>query len=162
MTTATLRRHDLGTAHATRGSRLRFRGTGRPAPRIGQISFINALPIIVPLVSGRIELDAEIFHDEPGHLNRALDKGMLDISAVSSFHYLNRKGDSLIPNISISSHSEVGSVFLYSKADIRQLNGKPIAVPITSQTSVALLKILLLESCSVAPEIVAVPFPDPL
>jgi chorismate dehydratase len=133
----------------------------RVKPRLGQISFINALPIVVPIASRAVVLDAEMFYGEPVHLNTALDRGLADISAVSSLCYLTMCGVTLVPSLSISSRTEVGSVLLFSKLDLDQLNDKPVAVPNTSATSVSLLKILLAETYSVVPKIIRVHSPDP-
>ena len=66
-----------------------------------------------------------------------------------------------MPGVSISSQKEVGSVLLFSKLDLGELNNKPVAVPSTSATSVSLLRILLAEVCSVTPKIIPVSSPDP-
>jgi chorismate dehydratase len=123
-------------------------------PRFGQISFINSLPIVLPLERGKVSLDAEFFCKEPGELNAAIQANQLDVSAVSSFYYLQNNSLVLIPGVSISCLNEVGSVLLFSKRDPQLLKDSTILVPKTSATSVALLKILLAEKYGASPRLI--------
>jgi chorismate dehydratase len=126
-------------------------------PRFGQISFLNSLPIVLPIERGCIHLDADFYNDEPAKLNAAINANQLDVSAVSSFYYLQNKSLVLVPGISISCIREVGSVFLFSKIDPSQLGNSIIQVPKTSATSVALLKVLLAEKYSISPQFITEP-----
>jgi len=111
-------------------------------PRLGQINFVNCLPILLPLTSGRIRIDAEITEDTPANLNSGYSSGELDLGAMSSFFYLSNEEDLvLLPGLSISTKAEVGSVLFFAKDQIE--NGCRIVVPASSATSVALLKLYL-------------------
>ena len=111
-------------------------------PRLGQINFVNCLPILLPLTSGRIRIDAEITEDTPANLNSGYSSGQLDLGAMSSFYYLSNEEDLvLLPGLSISTKAEVGSVLFFAKDQIE--NGCRIVVPASSATSVALLKLYL-------------------
>lgn len=80
----------------------------------------------------------------PTLLNYLMDDNQLHVSPVSSLYYIeNPDKFKLIETISISSYGEVGSVILFSKYKLSELEGKTVGLPFTSHTSIALLKILL-------------------
>jgi chorismate dehydratase len=92
----------------------------------------------------------------PGQLNQLYSEGKLDIGAMSA-HFLLASGDfEVIPTLSISSQNEVGSVFFYSKLPLNRLNMQDsiIGVPVSSATSICLLKILLTEELGFCPQFV--------
>jgi len=75
-----------------------------------------------------------------------LREGAIDISPSSSIEYLrNKKRYSILPFLSISSEGRVYSILLFSKYPLNGLNGKTVALSSDSDTSVALLKIILRE-----------------
>jgi chorismate dehydratase len=111
-------------------------------PRLGQINFVNCLPVLLPLTSGQVQIDADITEDTPANLNSGYSSGELDLGAMSSFYYLSNEEDLvLLPGLSISTKAEVGSVLFFAKDQIE--NGCRIVVPASSATSVALLKLYL-------------------
>lgn len=111
-------------------------------PRLGQINFVNCLPVLLPLTSGEVQIDADITEDTPANLNSGYSSGELDLGAMSSFYYLSNEEDLvLLPGLSISTKAEVGSVLFFAKDQIE--NGCRIVVPASSATSVALLKLYL-------------------
>jgi predicted solute-binding protein len=88
-------------------------------------------------------------------------RGELDVSAMSSFFYLQKQKElSLVPNISISCLGPVGSVLFFSKEEPAKLNGKIIQTSSSSATSVNLLSVLLAEQFGVRPKFIASPEPD--
>ncbi len=123
-------------------------------PRLGQISFINSLPVLIPIEAGHVNLSAQIVYASPTKLNCAYARGLLDLGAMSSFFFLDNNAMELIPDLSISSDGPVGSVLFFSKVEPRNLNRARIAVPAASATSVNLLHILLREQFNVRPEFV--------
>jgi chorismate dehydratase len=129
-------------------------------PKLGQISFINCLPIVLPIEKGHIGLEAQIVYANPSQLNEKYTKGALELGAMSSFYYLENKRLELLPQLSISSDGPVGSVLFFSKVSTHLLNGARVAVPSSSATSVNLLKILLLEQLNVRPNFVIENEPD--
>lgn len=134
-------------------------------PRLGQISYINSLPVVFPVEQGQVELAASVVYGTPSMLNNAYAKGNLDVGAMSSFFYLSEGDLELVPDLSISSEGAVGSVLFFSKVGPHKLGGVKIAVPAASATSVNLLKILLLEQLGLTPEFVVEEAPnleDPL
>lgn len=114
--------------------------------RIGRIPFANLFPIFY-------YLDKKCSHSEfrytigvPSKLNKMLNSGELDVSPSSSIEYLrNKKKYVLLPWLSISSSGPIHSILLFSKVPLEELGGKTIAVSSDSETSIALLKIILKE-----------------
>jgi chorismate dehydratase len=114
-------------------------------PRLGQISFINNLPIVLPIQRGLVELAAETTYANPAELNEAYAKGLLDVGAMSSFFYLQQPDFKLVETVSISCVKEVGSVLFFCKKPPQELDGSVVAVPSSSATSINLLQVLLRE-----------------
>ncbi len=121
--------------------------------KLGQISFINCLPINYSL-SKHLEAKTlflgdstpsfEIFEGVPAELNRKLYAGELDLAPISCFEYLSHKSHyELLANISVSSLVEADSVFFFSKFPIEEL--KEINITAKSATAVSLLKVLLVK-----------------
>jgi len=127
-----------------------------PAPpgiRLGAIEFINTIPIYTALKQQAAALEesgCELIYRNPATLNTMIDEGLLDISPVSSAHYLRHQDAlTLLPDLSVSSPGAVESVLFLSKFrvdDPRFLSQTPvIPVPDDSETSIALLGWLLEE-----------------
>lgn len=128
-------------------------------PRLGQINFVNCLPVHLPLTSGHVDVNADITEDTPANLNSGYTEGTLDLGAMSSFYYLsNEKELVLLPAISISTRAEVGSVLFFHKSALK--DGCRIVVPASSATSVALLRLYLATVHGVQAEILASAKPD--
>lgn len=111
---------------------------------IGEISYTNILPMFYYL--NREELvrkGCEFVPRVPAKLNEGMADGTVHVGGISSFSYGEHADDYVIfPNLSVSSYKEVGSIFLFSKIPITQLNGKSVALTSSSASSVNLLKIL--------------------
>jgi len=112
---------------------------------LGLINFTNCLPINYSLNKWNYE-GLTLFAGCPTELNIMMKNKIIDIAPVSSIEYINNQDKyTLMDNICISSFGKVDSVILFSNYEIEKLSGKNIAVPHTSATSIALLKILLSE-----------------
>lgn len=110
--------------------------------RVGKIRYMNCLPFYHGLeTSGELEFD--YCEDVPAVLNAALREGRVDIAPVSSLEYLNHQSEYLLLPFIIGSQNFAGSVFLFSREKIENLNGAVIAVTRESLSSSILLKILL-------------------
>ncbi len=120
--------------------------------RVGKVSFINTSPIFYPLESGAVRHDFQIIDGTPVLLNGLLAAGKLDLGLVSSVEY-GRRFESylLLPDLSISCTTEVCSVLLLSRVALAELNGQEILLTPKSDTSVALLKLLLSRRFAVQP-----------
>ena len=109
--------------------------------RVGRISALNMYPIYHGLE--RAADPTLAFTDGvPAVLNRALVEGRLDVSAMSSIAYA-RNADrlALVPVASITADGAVDSIQLFSRVPFARV--RTVAVTPDSETSVALLRILL-------------------
>ncbi|KAE8233762.1 hypothetical protein CF326_g1199 [Tilletia indica] len=126
-------------------------------PRLGQISFLNVLPILLGLCKTGAVLDVDLHRESPEILNRRLvtddPKTQLDISAISLVEYL-RNWDKLLllPGPAVACDGPVLSVHLFSKVPLSELDGKKVALGSTSRTSVLLAQLYLTEKIGVKPQ----------
>jgi chorismate dehydratase len=101
--------------------------------RVGQIDYINVLPLFLGLTSGEIDHDAELVPAVPSELNRQLREGKLDLSFVSSREYLcHREAYDLVLPYGIAAKRELGSVTLYVRGE---LGDEPIGLTPQSASS---------------------------
>lgn len=112
--------------------------------RVGKISYLNLLPIFHSLEriapSGRYR----IVEGFPSELNRMLRNGELDISPSSSIEYLRDKDRyEYLQGHSISARGAVKSILLFSEVPIEEMRGHEVMSTHQSETSVALLRIIL-------------------
>lgn len=117
------------------------------ALNIGEIKYTNILPLFYYINRKEIEnAGAQFIPQIPAELNRRMARGEIDLGGISSFSFgENSHQYSLFPNLSVSTFGKVGSILLFSKTKIEELDGKSIALTSSSATSVALLKIILKE-----------------
>jgi len=121
--------------------------TGHLPLRVGRIPYANLVPIFHALRNTREAAEALFVEGHPSELNLLLRSGGLDLSPNSSIEYAVRPDLYILcPGISIAAHTRVMSVLLLSNMPLREIPPDPIAVTGASDTSVALLEILLGES----------------
>lgn len=114
--------------------------------RMGRIGFLNVLPIYHPLEAGILPHDYEIVAGPPAILNNMMARGELHVSSCSCFEYGARpERYYLIDDLSIGSHGSVMSVLLLSRRPVEELDGETILISGETHTSVALLKLLMLD-----------------
>jgi chorismate dehydratase len=118
--------------------------------RLGQIDFINTLPIDYPLhkflQSKNPDFDFTIINATPSQLNKLLFNEELDVAPISSIEYLRHEDKYLlVPDLSISSYKEAESVKFFSKYSLEALKAKNEKIYLSnhSETSINLFKILL-------------------
>ncbi|KMK76444.1 menaquinone biosynthesis protein [Alkalihalobacillus pseudalcaliphilus] len=113
--------------------------------RIGEISYTNILPIFYFTDRKMLmEKGFTFIPQVPAELNRAMKSKEIDVGGISSFAYgQNQEDYTLLPQLSVSSLGEVGSLFLFSKKPIEQLNHSKIALTNSSATTIHLLKVIL-------------------
>ncbi|MBN2808161.1 MAG: menaquinone biosynthesis protein [Deltaproteobacteria bacterium] len=127
----------------------------RPAPlNLGRIDYLNCWPLYHQLQK---RADGKLFQLHSGHpaaLNQGLETGAIDLSPSSSMlPAVSPACDYFImPDIAITSLSEVQSVILLSRRPPVQLTGCNIALTSHSLTSVFLLKIILFQFLGLAPQ----------
>ncbi|MHC1698453.1 MAG: menaquinone biosynthetic enzyme MqnA/MqnD family protein [Geobacteraceae bacterium] len=112
--------------------------------RIGQIDYANCFPLFSAL-QRNFDCSAYRFvRGTPSALNRKLLSGDIDLCPSSSIAYA-RSAETLrlIPDLSISSVGPVKSVKLFSCVPLEHLDRSLIGLTVESETSVALLKIIL-------------------
>jgi chorismate dehydratase len=86
----------------------------------------------------------EFIEGAPSDLNKKIRQGQIDISPSSSIEYLRHPDKyRLIENHSISSKGLIGSILLFSRRPIETLSGLTVLTSSQSETSVALLHIIL-------------------
>ncbi|MGA1876227.1 MAG: menaquinone biosynthesis protein [bacterium] len=122
--------------------------------RIGKLSYLNNLPMYYTLLRRHPPFTREwtFVEGSPSQLNAFIREGEIDLSVVSSIEYAkNFKSYFILPNLSISSDGPVQSVLLFSWVPMEKLHEQPLLVSSASETSMALMKIILtrrhLEPC---------------
>jgi chorismate dehydratase len=112
--------------------------------RLGQINFINCLPVNYPLTQylSANPFPITVISSTPSDLNRKLYQGEIDIAPISSFEYLSHRDSyDLLEDISISSIKDADSVLFFSKYPLDELRN--IHLSPKSASSAALLRIIL-------------------
>lgn len=129
--------------------------------RIGKIPYINLFPIY-KTIQDRFDCSGyEFIEGVPSSLNRMLRKGNIDISPSSSIEYIKHPYlYKLIEGHSISCSGCIDSILLFSLTPIEDLNNKKIYVTSQSETSIALLQIVLKKFYSVQCELIITDKPE--
>lgn len=111
--------------------------------RIGQVDYLNCLPVYHALEEGLLSLNAELVKGMPAHLNKLFLQGDLDVTPISSIEYARNMDSCLIlPDLSISTDGRVSNTLFFSKLPVTELEGRKVSLTDTSATSVVLLKVL--------------------
>ena len=112
--------------------------------RIGEISYLNCTPIFSVLKSKFRDDRYTFVSGTPAVLNDMLRRGDIDVCPSSSIEYArNHDAYVILPDLSISAEGPVKSVLLFAKRPIEELDGATVHLTSESETSVALIKILL-------------------
>ncbi len=123
--------------------------------RIGMVNFINTAPIYETWKKRPHPSNWQVFEAAPSKLNKMLAAGELDLGFVSSIEYgVRPEKYRILPDLSISANGSVGSVFLFCRIDPELLNNKTVLLSGQSETSIALIKIILEEFYKVQPKYV--------
>jgi chorismate dehydratase len=111
--------------------------------KIGRIPYTNLFPIYYYLEM-RSGSKYDFIEGVPSDINRLIREGRIDISPSSSIEYL-RRPEKYIPihGHSVSSEGPVGSILLFSRRPIERLDGFTVLYTHQSETSAALLRIVL-------------------
>ncbi|MBW1916857.1 MAG: menaquinone biosynthesis protein [Deltaproteobacteria bacterium] len=120
--------------------------------RLGRICYINVLPIYYAMEQAYVPNGAEVIWGTPAELNDRMFAGRLDVSGISSLEYGRHFHKYLLlPDLSISSQGDVGSVLLFSHLPFHCLSGQQVLLSQSSATSAALVKIILAEMYGARP-----------
>ncbi|WP_051556465.1 menaquinone biosynthesis protein [Alkalihalobacterium bogoriense] len=112
---------------------------------VGEISYTNILPLYYYLDRNKLsKIGLSFVPKIPAKLNKDMSEGTVDLGGISSFAYGEHASEyTLLPNLSVSSYRDVGSIFLFSKYPLEQLEGKRVALTSSSATSINLLRIII-------------------
>ncbi|MEE8483826.1 MAG: menaquinone biosynthesis protein [Nitrospinota bacterium] len=111
--------------------------------KFGCHDFLNAQPILYPITEGLMTPPFELHLASPSELAEKLKSGELDMALIPSIEYARIPNLKIVKGFSIASFGKVKTVILFSKKKILEIES--IAADARSRTSVALLKIMLLE-----------------
>ena len=124
--------------------------------RIGHNPNTNMLPMFHYLPKKHPLLES-ITAEPTGH-NAMLSDGRIDMAPISAFSYGEHWNEyAVLPNLSVSTKGRVGSILLFSKVPLQDLDGLTVALTDTSATSVNMTKILLHHHYGVAPRYLTMP-----
>jgi chorismate dehydratase len=115
-----------------------------PPLRLGHITFSNCLPVHARLLELPRPGDPQLVPGTPGELNRLLAAGEIDVAPCSSIEFAHHASEYVVlPDLVIGSRGPVRSIVLESDLPFAELDGRTLAMPTASATSVVLLRILL-------------------
>ncbi len=120
--------------------------------RIGMVNYLNTAPIHEKWKSTVTAENWQLVEAPPATLNKKLAEGHIDMGFVSSFEYgRHPERYKILSGLSISANGPVGSVFLFSHVPMNQLDQAPVLFSAQSETSAALVKIILEKFHNVQP-----------
>ncbi len=125
----------------------------QPAARIGMVNYINVAPIYEIWKAQIHRPEWDVHEAPPAELNRLLAAGAIDLGFVSAYEYAARPQQyKIMADLSISATGPVGSVFLFSALPPEQLDSQLVLLTGQSDTSAALLRLILEEFIKVRPK----------
>ncbi|WP_199614957.1 menaquinone biosynthesis protein [Paenibacillus alkalitolerans] len=128
--------------------------------RLGKIVYTNVWPVFYRFPPETLRGRVRMVTGTPAELNRSLGEGAIDAAAISSFAYAKHADRLLLlPDLSVSSRSAVGSLLLFTKLPLSERLPERIALTNASATTVNLLKILMEKRYRHTPEYADMP-PD--
>jgi chorismate dehydratase len=116
------------------------------------VNYINTAPIYEVWKKTVRRDNWHVIEAPPSALCRMLHAGELDLGVVSCYEYgLRPENYRILEDLSISANGPVGSVFLFSRLPMTDLDGLPVLLSNQSETSAALVKVILEEFYRVKP-----------
>lgn len=131
--------------------------------KIGKLSYLNNAPMYYALARScpHFAQNCQIVEGPPSYLNQCIQEKKIDLSVISSIEYArNYERYLLLPDLSISSDGPVQSVLLMSRVPMNKLHGQLLLLSSDSETSVALIKIILAQQ-GIEPVYVTGKIPEP-
>ena len=114
--------------------------------RIGMVNYINTAPIYEIWKEKQLPPNWQVLEGQPRQLNELLLAGKIDMGFVSSFAYaLHPERYQIFADLSISATGPVGSVFLFSRLPVEELDDQLVMLTKQSDTSIRLVQIILEE-----------------
>ena len=116
------------------------------------VNYINTAPIYEIWKKTVRHNRLQVIEAPPSPLCRMLAADELDIGVVSCYEYGQRPEKyRILEDLSISANGPVGSVFLFSKLPVADLDSREVFLTNQSETSVALVKVILEEFIRIRP-----------
>ncbi len=109
--------------------------------RLGAVHFLNAKPLISPLLQGEVTHNFDIRLTTPAQLADWLYEGIIDVGLIPAIEYARLPENLVVPGLALSAKGGVRSVLLYARKDISDI--ETVALDTASRTSAALVRILL-------------------
>jgi len=111
--------------------------------RLGQVDYINTLPLFSALSCGEIDAPFEIVHGHPSELNEKLRTGEIDAGFISSYEFIkNRELYELVEPFCLAAYHKLDSVTLHVRGNIDELEHQRVALTSASASSSALVRLL--------------------
>jgi len=117
--------------------------------RLGAVDYLNVRPLVAGLES---EPMFSVRFDPPSRCARLLHDGEIDLGMIPTIAYQHREGYRVVPGAAIGSEGPVASVALFTKVPLANI--RRVAADTSSNTSVALLRVLSAERFGISPELV--------
>ncbi len=109
--------------------------------KLGFHNFLNAQPLLLPLIEMSESMECEVCIDSPSYLAEKLSSGDLDLAMIPSVEYLrNANTYKILPTAAIASCDRVETVLFIARKNLEDI--QTIALDNRSKTSVALFHIL--------------------
>ncbi len=124
----------------------------QPRPRLGIHSFLNAMPLVWPLIKGQMEHPFEVVFDTPARLADSLSAGRLDVAMIPSVEVARHPEWRVVRGLAIASNGAVGTVVVVSNRPLKEI--RRLAVDTKSRTSVVMIEILFRKRFGHLPELV--------
>lgn len=120
--------------------------------KLGHIEYSNCFPIHARLVDRGVPDGIALVRGVPSELNARLHAGTIDVAPSSSIEYpRHAERYRILPDLVIGSDGPVGSILVEAERPLDSLDGRPVAVPTASATSVVLLRLLFEQRLGIRP-----------
>lgn len=117
---------------------------------IGSVPYLNSKVLVHGLQPSTPQYTFE--SHVPSVLARKLREGSVDVALVSSIEYFRNPDYCILPDLSVSAHREMWSIKLFHRVPLK--NARKIGLDPSSETTNALLQIILQEKLALGIELV--------
>lgn len=120
--------------------------------RVGIVNFLNSKPLAWGFLKGRHADLFETSYLPPAQVADRLRQGGLDVGLIPAIEVQRIPGLQVVPDLCVAAEREVRSVLLVLNRPLAEV--RRVALDLNSRTSAGLVKILLADRYSLAPEYV--------
>ncbi|MEX2270170.1 MAG: menaquinone biosynthesis protein [Vicinamibacterales bacterium] len=117
--------------------------------RLGAVDYLNVRPLVAGLDD---EPMFSLRFDAPSVCATLLGNGEIDLGMIPTIAYQYREGYRVVPGAAIGSEGPVASVALFTKVPLAKIGR--VASDTSSNTSVALLRVLAAERFRISPDLI--------